>query len=90
MKNAILFNHQKWTAVSQRTYINGFWQAAQQISHLKIRQCVEKEKTTTQMSLGAHKHLHKEEKLGKGKLMNLWLGLFSHGCSVHLVFCLEV
>ena len=67
MKDAILFNHQKWTAVSQRTYVNGFWQAAQQISHLKIRQCVEKEKTTTQMSLGAHKHLHKEKKVGKRK-----------------------
>ena len=67
MKDAILFNHQKWTAVSQRTYVNGFWQAAKQISHLKIRQCVEKEKITTQMSLGAHKHLHKEEKVGKRK-----------------------
>lgn len=66
MKDAILFNHQKWTAVSQTTYVNGFWQAAQQISHLKIGQCVEKEKTT-QMSLGAHKHLHKEEKVGKRK-----------------------
>ena len=49
-----------------------------------------KKKKPPHMSLGAHKHLHKEEKLGKGKLMNLWLGLFSHGCSVHLVFCLEV
>ena len=67
MKDAILFNHQKWTAVSQRTCINGFWQAAQQISHLKIGQCVEKEKTTTQMSLGAHKHLPREEKVGKRK-----------------------
>lgn len=26
-----------------------------------------KRKTTTQMSLGAHKHLHKEEKVGKRK-----------------------
>ena len=45
----------------------GFGRLPSKFPTLRSGNVWKKKKTTTQMSLGAHKHLHKEEKVGKRK-----------------------